>query len=304
MGSLKALHIPTWLSPFDLIRPLPGFRSLGITGRYWGFLALPLSLLAAGALFRFASERQEGWRVHACFGLAVVLQLGFQSVTLTSLWFHSPHYHIAPTGRHFQSGPENIEYVALGDRQVQGQVIEPKRGISNCYDMDDFNHAQSPPGNTLITRVIRDQAPSDQLPRLRAQFATWSRIRLQMDCATPGERSSCRNLTGRVQTIFREAYHPGWRAAGCDTRADAQGHLTMDCPASRMRSGAIALIFNDRTSDIAAHVSTMSWHIWLWTTGPSLLLWLLMTSRVARRGAESVMTRAQATLRKRPIRAT
>jgi hypothetical protein len=282
MGSLKALHIPIWLSPFDLLRPLPGFRSLGVTGRYWGFLALPLSLLAAGALFRFASERPEGWRVHACLGVAVVLQLGFQAETLTSLWLHSPNYHIASIGGQFQSDAENIEYVALDDRQLQGQLIEPTRGVSNCYDMDDFNRAQSPPGNTLITRVIRDQTPADPLPRLSAQFATWSRIHLQVDCATPGERSSCRNLTGRIQTIFREAYHPGWQAAGCDTRADAQGHLTMDCPASRMRTGAIALTFDDHTSDIAAHVSTMSWQIWLWTTGPALILWLSMTSRVCR----------------------
>ena len=58
MGSLKPLHIPTWLSPFDILRPLPGFRSMGVTGRYWGFLALPLSLLGAAALWRFVCEFQ------------------------------------------------------------------------------------------------------------------------------------------------------------------------------------------------------------------------------------------------------
>jgi hypothetical protein len=76
MGSLTSLHVPIWLSPFDALRPLPGFRSIGVTGRYWGFLALPLSLLGAAALWKFAAESPPGWRLHACLGVAVALQLG------------------------------------------------------------------------------------------------------------------------------------------------------------------------------------------------------------------------------------
>jgi hypothetical protein len=40
VGSLKVLHLPTWLRPFDLLRPLPGFRSfprgLGVLARVNG----------------------------------------------------------------------------------------------------------------------------------------------------------------------------------------------------------------------------------------------------------------------------
>ena len=60
MGSLKALHIPTWFSPFDLLRPFPCFRSLGVTGRYWGFLALSLSLMSAVALWKLAADLRPG----------------------------------------------------------------------------------------------------------------------------------------------------------------------------------------------------------------------------------------------------
>jgi hypothetical protein len=63
MGSLKVLHVPSWLSPFDLLRPLPGFRSMGVTGRYWGFLALPLSLLSAMATRSVMPEHAYRWRV-------------------------------------------------------------------------------------------------------------------------------------------------------------------------------------------------------------------------------------------------
>jgi len=132
MGSLKALHVPVWLSPFDALRPLPGFRSIGVTGRYWGFLALPLSLLSAAALWKYVAEFGEGWRLHLCLGLALIFQLGFQAETLTALWLHSPHYRLASHGNYFRHGPEDIDYVAIQDNHLQGQVMAPTRGVSNC----------------------------------------------------------------------------------------------------------------------------------------------------------------------------
>src|SRR5260370_12270317 len=92
MGSLKILHIPSWLSPFDLLRSFPGFRTIGVPVRYWGFLALPLSLLSAMALCKFASEFGDTRRVHVWLGLVLILQVGFQAETLTQLWLHSAPY--------------------------------------------------------------------------------------------------------------------------------------------------------------------------------------------------------------------
>src|SRR5262249_55275528 len=77
MGSLRSNHAPPAVSLFDLLRPLPGFRSMGVTGRHWGFLAIPLSLLCAGALWCFLAERSRGPRVWICLSLALLLQLSF-----------------------------------------------------------------------------------------------------------------------------------------------------------------------------------------------------------------------------------
>src|SRR4029077_9789769 len=81
MGSLAAMHVPRWLSPFDLLRPLPGFRSVWITGRYWGFLALPLSLLGAASLWRLATEGRSRVRLALWMGALLFFQLGFQAQT-------------------------------------------------------------------------------------------------------------------------------------------------------------------------------------------------------------------------------
>jgi hypothetical protein len=275
MGSLKALHIPSWLSLFDLLRPLPGFRSIGVTGRYWGFLALPLSLFSAMALCRFASEFGDTWRVHVWFGLVLILQMGFQTETLTQLWLHSVPYRLVSAGTHFRYGPENIEYVALGENQFQGQLIAPTRGVSNCYDMDDFNRADGATGKSLVTHVVEDQTNVHRVPRVEARFATWSRIRLTMVCTPSDAGGSCAApFHDRTEVTLSQAYHTGWQAAGCETRPSTQGQLTVSCPASRMRDGPIDLHFDDPISDAGARLSMASWKIWIWIVGSLMLLWL------------------------------
>jgi hypothetical protein len=283
MGSLKVLHIPSWLSPFDLLRPLPGFRSIGVTGRYWGFLALPLSLLSAMALCRFASEFGDTWRIHVWLGLVLILQVGFQAETLTQLWSHSAPYRFVSASTHFQHGPENIEYVALRDDQFQGQLIAPTRGVSNCYDMDDFNRADGPTVNSLVSRVMEDQTTSHRVPRIEAGFATWSRIRLMMDCTASNVAGSCAtSLHDRTEVTLSQAYHSGWHAAGCETHPSTQGQLIVSCPASRMREGPIDLHFDDPISDAGARVSMASWRVWLWIAGALMLLWLLAPQTITR----------------------
>ncbi len=282
MGSLKALHVPVWLSPFDALRPLPGFRSIGVTGRYWGFLALPLSLLSAAALWKYVAEFGEGWRLHLCLGLALIFQLGFQAETLTALWLHSPHYRLASHGNYFRHGPEDIDYVAIQDNHLQGQVMAPTRGVSNCYDMDDFIRAETGSGKNLVMRVMQEWKPSHAATPIRARFSTWSHIRLAADCPSSGEDSSCpASPTARMQVVLRQAYHPLWNAPGCDTYSSTHGNLIVDCPASRVREGAIELDFRDATSDFAARISTTTWKSWLLATATMMLLWFAIGMRVA-----------------------
>jgi hypothetical protein len=272
MGSLKALHVPIWLSPFDALRPLPGFRSIGVTGRYWGFLALPLSLLGAAALWKFATESPPGWRLHACLGAAVALQLGFQSETLTAHWFDSPHYRSSAAQHYFRQGPESIEYVSTQEDQFQGEVIAPTRGVRNCYDMDDFNRPDVGPGSALIKKVRQDGKPLAMPATLRAQFSTWSHIHLSFKCSSARDADACGAQNSRIQIGLRQAYHPFWTAAGCMTYAGARGNLIVDCPAAQLRESAVELKFDDTLSDVAARTSGTAWAFWFPLTGLLLLL--------------------------------
>jgi hypothetical protein len=59
--------------------------------------------------------------------------------------------------------------------------------------------------------------------------------------------------------------------------------LIVDCPASRMREGAIELDFRDATSDFAAHISTTTWKSWLLATASMMLLWFAIGIRICGR---------------------
>jgi hypothetical protein len=263
MGSLKGLHVPTWLSPFDLLRPLPGFRSIGVTGRFWGFLALPLSLMSAAALWRFASELRPGWRMHVCFASVLIFQLGFQAETLTSQWLHSPLFLPASLTTPFKQGPETVEYVALPGENFQGQILTPTRGVCDCYDMDDFTRAQNGPGSTLVAQVIINGKPLESTPPFDAHFVTWSHIRIHRSCAAGSDPACALSPGTRVQFTLSQAYHQAWRAAGCITSASARGNLIIDCPAEYSRAASLEVVFDDLSSDRGARISLILWTAWL-----------------------------------------
>jgi hypothetical protein len=278
MGSLKVLHVPTWMSPFDLLRPLPGFRSIGVTGRFWGFLALPLSLLSAAALWKYASECPVGWRTHVCLGGVLALQIGFQADTLGVFWLNSPRYQSIAPNNYFRQGGETIDYVAVKDDHLQGELITPIRGISDCYDMDDFRRPDNVPGNQLVQHVTQESLGAGRPRTFVGTFSTWSHIRLRID--TPNAVDSMSNSSSgseRTQVSLRQAYHTSWRARGCDTYADARGNLAVDCPASSLRGGSVELQFNDPVSELAARVSIRAWRYWL-PASAALVLSLLVSS--------------------------
>jgi hypothetical protein len=282
MGSLKGIHVPTWLSPFDTLRPLPGFRSIGVTGRYWGFLALPLSLMSAVALWKYASELGTGWRLHLCFGLLLLFQLCFQAETLTRHWFHSPPYRSAQQREYFKHGPEVIEYVAVAEKHLQGELIAPTRGVCDCYDMDDFTRADIEPGHSLIMGMARDGQPLPALTPLQARFAAWSHIRLSTECQSSSDVPCVASAPARMQVTLRQAYHPNWKAAGCEVHGSQHGNLIVDCPVSRLHDGPVELVFDDTLSDLAARVSLMTWKIWLCTAATLLLICFIESGRARR----------------------
>jgi hypothetical protein len=264
MGSLKGLHVPTWLSPFDLLRPLPGFRSINVTGRFWGFLALPLSLVGAAALWTTVARMSSTWRLQLLLGSLLVFQLAFQAETLGSHWFRSADYRDASLFDDFED-PESINYVAIGESRLQGEVLSPTVGVCDCYDMDDFVRAKTTPGTDLILQTQAKGPGAGPLPHLRAEFASWSRIRIQADCRYAQTPEACNPPPGsRLRIILKQAFHSNWRVPSeCETGATGSGNLILECPAERLLHSPLQLEFRDPLSELSARVSLVAWKAWI-----------------------------------------
>jgi hypothetical protein len=253
-----------------------------VTGRYWGFLSLPLSLLSAAALWHYASRIREGWRSHVFFALVLIFQLGFQAETLVVQWLHSPAYRLSSDVGYFQRGPEAIQYAAIAEEDFQGEVLSPTRGVANCYDMDDFTRAKNDPDTALVSQVLRDGTPDDTGLAVRGTFINWSRIRLSAGCVGDGDSSCVAPSASRVQMVLQQAYHPFWSAAECATSGDEHGNLVLDCPASSLRNASIDLAFKDTTSELGATVSLVSWKAWIVIAGVMMLARVILLNRSLR----------------------
>ena len=273
MGSLRPLHVPPLLSPFDWLRPLPGFRSLGVTGRYWGFLALPLSLWGAAVLWRFGAQDIPIWRLRALLGVMTVLQLGFQLETVLTHWLPSRTYHVDSTSTGgFLDRPQHIRYVVRGTH-MQGELITPTQGVLDCYDMDDFVHAEMAPGSTLIKAAQTNSGRTMPVRAFSGHFVTWSHIVLS-------ETPSAELPKTKVRLVLWQAYHPYWQAESCTTEAADKGNLALNCPAALFKTQVVNLRFDDQLSEVAAAVSRFAWQSWLYAL--ALLLFLTARARFAR----------------------
>jgi hypothetical protein len=254
MGSLKPLHVPTWLSPFDMLRPLPGFRSLDVTGRFWGFLALPLSLLGAAALWRFVSEGEQNKNWRLWLRAAFVFQFVFQLNTILAEWLPTGAYHAVPVADQFQRGPVQVAYINREPGVFQGEVITPTRSALNCYDRDDFIHADVAPGSTVA-------------------FIGWNQMRVDAHpAALPRSR--------RALIELNQAFNDSWHTSDCGTLRGAKGNLVLDCPVDRVGRGPIDVTFHDEMSARGALVSVQAWKIWCVVAGGMALTWLLRRNRL------------------------
>ena len=254
MGSLHIAHVPTWLSPFDWLRPLPGFRSIGVTGRYWGFLALPLSVLAASALWRYANSEPWTRRSAVLVAGAFLIQMGFQGESLLAAWWPS---HVQPdiaVEGLFDGKLERITTLqnpgSAADPHMQGEMISPLRAVANCYDMDNFTRAPVHSGTNLIKSVQRGAAP------LEAGFMTWNRIRiLRASSAVPSGLSEIGLRDPVFHVVLNQAFHTGWRSSSCTLERGAEDNLVASCPARELDAGPVDLVFSDPVSELGARVS-------------------------------------------------
>jgi hypothetical protein len=257
MGSLAAAGWPWFLSPFDLLRPLPGFRSIGVTGRYWGFLALPLALAGAAGLVDLVERHPRRWLVRAGLAGAIVLQVGFQASALASAFAGSRPYAAVPV-----AFGGTVDYVLRG-RELQGALITPSRGVIDCYDNGDFVRPTMARGEELVREVRREGEPFPQTA-FRAEFLGWSRIVLTPAVWLPA---------GRWRVELNQAHHRLWHASRGTVLAGDTGNLVLDWSGGAGDS-AVALEFRDDASALGARVSLAAW--------PALLALLTLLAGASR----------------------
>lgn len=258
MGSLRVAHLPVWLSPFDWLRPLPGFRSMGITGRYWGFLALPLSLLAAAALWRFINREQHTRRRSMLIASAFVIQLTFQGESLITGWSPSRPYTQPSLDGMFNGKLETIRALENPDTAAnphqQGEFITPTQAVVNCYDMDDFTRADVQLGTHLIKNARIDAAAHSFNVPLDAGFLTWNHIRiLPSPSVLPVDDVAHPDPMLRI--VLNQAYHARWTSPNCVLTRGGQNNLVANCPAREVQAGPVDLVFHDPVSELGARVS-------------------------------------------------
>jgi hypothetical protein len=189
---------------------------------------------------------------------ALLLQLGFQTETVLGNWINTRPYTAADLQNPFRNGPEQIEYVSRGPR-LQGEFIAPTRGVIDCYDMDDFVRADIDPGRELVRRVLSDWQGVKQQLLAQARFLSWNRIQVEVHAAST---QTVALRTQPVQVVLNQAFHPLWRATGCDTLRHARGNLIIECPLARWQQGPVELTFHNELSQRAAQVSTLAWRVW------------------------------------------
>jgi hypothetical protein len=253
MGSLHAADVPVWLSPFDWLRPLPGFRSIGVTGRYWGFLALPLSLLSAAAIWHWLFKEPQSRRWTGILLLAFLVQVIFQTQSLLSQWATFRTYPPTSTVRAFGGGSQPIRAIRFDDDDVkrQGEFITPTTQVINCYDQDDFLRANVLPGSTLVQN-IHSRFSTSRTEKATAEFASWNHIQV----VGTGQKAN-----DVVQITLNQAYNPLWQAAGCAVQQGSQNNLVLECGAAQLNRGAVNLVFLDRISAAAARISQICWSL-------------------------------------------
>jgi hypothetical protein len=257
MGSLHALHVAVALSPFDWLRPLPGFRSMGVTGRYWGFLALPLSLLGAAALRRLAFALPDAKSLRRWMVLGLLLQFGFQIEVLADQAFAAQRRSPVDARAWRAANSPDVRYVEAR-HELQGTLIGPRCGVIDCYDNDDFTRADMRPGSTLVQsiRMARAGTPAS----VTAQFSDWNHIRISS--CSPAQATA----DGAHEVIvLNQAYHRLWRSDECAIASTARGNMVATCDVAALARHPLELRFHDPMSALGARVSLAAWPAWLGT---------------------------------------
>jgi hypothetical protein len=241
LGSLRVFG--RWLppSPFDLLHELPGFVAVGIPGRFWGYLALPLAVASAigvRALERSGADDASP----VLWTFLFVSALGFQLVSISAPF-------LSPAGRRVvvQAGvPRSVSRIRIvSGFASQASTITPTIGVLNAYNSQEYVHGDIVSGAALV-RTSHDGGFG--LLEATANWNGWSAIRVELP---EGARAG-------ALIVFNENFHPRWSTSiGVITRNGA-GNLCLRLHDALGPGQKIDVTFRDSNSIIGGRVSLIT----------------------------------------------
>ncbi|MFI5317094.1 MAG: hypothetical protein ACHQ6T_15440 [Myxococcota bacterium] len=258
-GSLRPLWASAPPLPFDLLSALPGFRTIDLPARFWGFLALPLALFGALAIHRFEAEQMPVSLRRAVSAALLVSLLGYQAYVLSQPFLTGGGGSVVPEVQ----PPEKIDRIAnvLEPIGSQAATILPTRGLIHAYA--DYVRGEIAPGSELIREAVD---PSGRPVSAIARWHGWNDIQVAL-----AERSAAAHI------VFNQNYHPFWRSSVGTVSRTASGNLVLDLPASP-GPVQLAVSFRDPYSALGQRVTR-------WTAGLLFaLFFLLLLGRAFRAG--------------------
>lgn len=249
LGAWKALAAWFPAGPFDLLHRLPGFETIGLPGRFWGFLALPLALGAAVALRALEGESSAARPRRLLWTGVFVFTLAFQAVSLAQPF-------ITPRGRqrlratHLPTSEIRVIENLGGPIVDQSQLIAPDRGVIEAYNNHDYVRGSIAPGSELVrqTRWTRGDTPLQAV----ATWEGWNKIILTLpEGGGPGA------------VIFNQNFHPGWRSSSAAVTRSRRGNLALRLARPVPPGTTVSLRFRDEYSILGRRISRVSAYLFL-----------------------------------------
>ena len=242
--------LASWLppGPFDLLRKLPGFETIGIPARFWGYLALPLSLAAAVALSSLESDACPLRPRRALWAGVFVFTLGFQALSL------APPF-LSERGRRYLSVPRMPSEVRRienmpGPVTDQAMHLTPTRGVLEAYNNHDYVQGAIAPGSELV-RQTRWTAGDPPLVAT-AEWDGWSTIVVTLpEGGGPGA------------VILNQNFHPRWRSSAGAATQSRRGNLALRLSRHVPPGTTIRLRFRDEASLLGKRISRISAWVFL-----------------------------------------
>ena len=248
LGAWTALAPWVPPGPFDLLRQLPGFETMGIPARFWGYLALPLALAAAVALSSLEREACPLKPRRALWTGVFVFTLGFQALSL------APPF-LSERGRRYLSVPRMPREVRRienlpGPVTDQAMQLTPTRGVLEAYNNHDYVHGAISPGSELI-RQTRWTAGGPPLVAF-AEWDGWSTIVVTLpEGGGPGA------------VILNQNFHPRWRSSAGAATHTRRGNLALRLSRPLPPGTTIRLRFRDEDSLLGKRISRVSAWVFL-----------------------------------------